>query len=562
MFDLGIIKKWSDLNLASKVLAAMVVGIILGIILHNWDRPVIVEGEGAVLGIADRLKAAGVPDAQLAAADTDGNGAYSRNEVRALARNPDGVLSPSVETAVLKIAKDPNPLAAFLFAEPQGMEVLKKYAKDGKVGREEIDTIRTRAPGLSEEARVAAQELKISKWSKDRIQSGNGLTIARVLALAGDLFLGLIKTIVIPLVFIAVFVGIAGNDNFDTVKRIGGGILLYFLFTTMVSVSIGSMLAVAFSPGKRMPEEFKDSQMAGTQPPEIQPATMSFRDKFQEFLPQNPFESLTTGNTLEVVLFAALFGTVILILRQGGPWKDKANMMLSWFEFLLEICMTIVRWAMYLAPIGVFGLMADITTEVGISALVSLAGYAGTVVLGLVLLLVFYALVVKFVGGRSPLQFFKNIYPLQMLAFSTSSSAAVMPSSLETAEEKNKVDPDIVRFTIPLGATINMDGTALYQAVAAIFLLQVYGMPVTFAAITLILITAIMASVGTPGTPGVGIVVLAGILESAGVPAAGIGMIIGVDRLLDMCRTTINVTGDQTACIVMERISGKAAIQG
>lgn len=535
----------------------MVLGILLGMILHQWDRPVHTQGENAVKTVKERLKEAGIPDAQVAAADSDGDGWLTRDELQGLARNTEGKLDPTQETSVVKLAKDPNPLMAFLLAEKDGIGVLKKYAGEGGlIGRKEIDAIR-RAPELSEAGRVAAQELKLSKWSNERIQSGNGLSIARILALAGDLFLGLIKTIVIPLVFIAVFVGIAGNEDLETVKRIGGGILIYFLCTTFVSVSIGSALAVTFSPGKHMPAEFKEAQMAGSQAPEIEAQTLSFRQKFQEFLPKNPFRSLSIGNTLEVVLFAALFGTVILILRQGGPWEPKATELLGWFEFLLEICMTVVRWAMYLAPIGVFGLMADITTEVGMSALISLAGYAGTVILGLLLLLGFYALVVKFIGRRSPLEFYKNVYPLQMLAFSTSSSAAVMPSSLETAEHKNKVHPAIVRFTIPLGATINMDGTALYQAVAAIFLLQVYGMPVTLTAVGLILVTAIMASVGTPGTPGVGIVVLAGILESAGVPAAGIGMIIGVDRLLDMCRTTINVTGDQTACLVMERIAGK-----
>lgn len=558
MDHLGIIKKWSDFGLATKILIAMVAGILLGMLLHQLDRPLKTEGEGAVKSIAERLEAAGVSDEQVQAADKNGDGAFSRSELEALASNLDGSLDPTVETAVVKLAKDPNPLMAFLLAEKDGIAVLKKYAnEDGLVGRKEIDQIRT-APEVSVEGRAAARELKLSKWSGERIQSGNGLSIARVLALAGDLFLGLIKTIVIPLVFIAVFVGIAGNEDFQTVKRIGGGILLYFLLTTFISVSIGSSLAVAFSPGKKMPAEFKESQMAGSAPPEIQADSSNFRQKFQQFLPKNPFGSLSAGNTLEVVLFAALFGTVILLLRQGGPWEEKASMLLSWFEFLLEICMTIVRWAMYLAPIGVFGLMTDITAEVGLSALISLAGYAGTVILGLVLLLVFYSVVVKVVGGRSPIEFFKNIYPLQMLAFSTSSSAAVMPSSLETAEEKNKVHPAIARFTIPLGATINMDGTALYQAVAAVFLLQVYGMPVTIGAVGLILVTAIMASVGTPGTPGVGIVVLAGILESAGVPAAGIGMIIGVDRLLDMCRTAINVTGDQTACLVMERIAGSS----
>ena len=218
--------------------------------------------------------------------------------------------------------------------------------------------------------------------------------------------------------------------------------------------------------------------------------------------------------------------------------------------------MTVVRWAMLLAPIGVFGLMADITAQVGLDVLLSLFKYVAAVLLGLMGLLVFYSCIVVFVGKRSPVTFFKKIWELQLLAFSTSSSAAVMPRSLDTAENKLGIHRAISRFTIPLGATINMDGTALYQSVGAIFLMQVFGVPVTFVAVSIILATALVASIGTPGTPGVGIVVLAGILESNGVPASGIALIAGVDRLLDMCRTVINVTGDQTACIVMERLVG------
>lgn len=262
---------------------------------------------------------------------------------------------------------------------------------------------------------------------------------------------------------------------------------------------------------------------------------------------------------LDIVLFAGLFGVIILVLREVEALavRRKANQLVSWGNFGLEVCMTVVRWAMKLAPIGVFGLMTDITAQVGVEVLGSLVKYVMTVLAGLAGLLVFYSVIVSTIGERSPLKFFGKIWELQLLAFSTSSSAAVMPRSLDTAENKLGIHRAISRFTIPLGATINMDGTALYQAVGAIFLMQVFQVPVTFAAVSVILITAVLASVGTPGTPGVGIVVLAGILEANGVPASGVALILGVDRILDMCRTAINVTGDQTACIVMERIAGR-----
>ena len=213
--------------------------------------------------------------------------------------------------------------------------------------------------------------------------------------------------------------------------------------------------------------------------------------------------------------------------------------------------MVIVKWVLRFAPIAVFGLMADIAARVGLKAIVGMAAYVATVVAGLLILFAVYLLIIAIFARRSPLTFLKHSREALLLAFSTSSSAAVMPLSLQTAENRLNVPSAVSRFVIPLGTTINMGGTALYQAVAAIFLAQVFGIPIGVMGILLIVMMAVGAAIGSPGTPGVGIVILASILESVGIPAAGIVLILGVDRLLDMCRTVVNVAGDLVACVVI-----------
>ena len=208
---------------------------------------------------------------------------------------------------------------------------------------------------------------------------------------------------------------------------------------------------------------------------------------------------------------------------------------------------------MAIAPYAVFGLLCDITIRIGMSSLLSVAVYMGTVLAGLLCMFCVYCLIVKLVAGRSIKDFLIGIREVQLLAFSTSSSAATMPFSIKAAEEKLDISEEVSRFVVPLGATINMDGTALYQAIAALFLCQVFGVDLSASEITLLLLTTVGASIGTPAMPGVGIVVLATILTGIGVPPTGIALILGVDRILDMCRTTINVTGDLTATTVMQR---------
>ena len=221
-----------------------------------------------------------------------------------------------------------------------------------------------------------------------------------------------------------------------------------------------------------------------------------------------------------------------------------------------QVCMTVVKWAMRLAPLAVFGLMARLTSQLGVSALLGMAQYVLVVLVGLLLMFVVYLLLVRLMAGRSPLAFLRQTRELLLLAFSTSSSAAVMPMTIKTAQEDLGVAKSTAQFVVPLGATINMTGTALYQSVAAVFLAQMYGIEVSMAGLAFIVGMAVGASIGSPATPGVGIVILASTVAAIGVPKEGVALILGVDRILDMSRTAVNVAGDVVASVVIDRRLG------
>jgi Na+/H+-dicarboxylate symporter len=271
-------------------------------------------------------------------------------------------------------------------------------------------------------------------------------------------------------------------------------------------------------------------------------------DRIVALIPSNYVKAALEQDMLATVVLAIIIGLALTAAK-----ADTKGVLLNLFQAVQEVSMTIVGWAMKLAPVAVFALICTITMRIGLGAIIGMAAYIGTVVLGLAILLIFYLGMVSLLGKMSPMSFLRNIREAQLLAFSTSSSAAVMPLSMETAEKKLSVEPSIARFIIPLGATINMDGTALYQVTAAVFLTQVFGVHLDIWGLIALAGTAVGASIGTPSTLGVGIVVLASILQGIGVPASGIALIIGVDRVLDMSRTTINVTGDLTACTIMNR---------
>ncbi|MFZ7102034.1 MAG: dicarboxylate/amino acid:cation symporter [Peptococcaceae bacterium] len=386
------------------------------------------------------------------------------------------------------------------------------------------------------------------------IPRGTALLIASWLAVPGKIFLGLIQMIVVPLVFASVIMGLASSEDMEQLKKLGSRLLIYFIITTVIAISIGISVGLIIKPGNfidsgqiteslRNPDLTKDQEDADTV------GFNQIPDLITNILPENPLGSMVKQEMLQVVLFAVIIGLALVALA-----PDQSRPLLDLLNSIQEVCMTVVRWAMLLAPVAVYGLIAQIAMQVGLDALLGMAVYVGTVLAGLFILLIFYLLLITFIAGKSPRWFLRNIREVQLLAFSTSSSAAVMPLSLKTAEEKLKVRAAVSQFLIPLGATINMDGTALYQGVATVFLAQVFDVQLTLPALLLVIVTAVGASIGSPATPGVGIVILSMVLNSVGIPPGGIALIIGVDRILDMSRTAVNVTGDLTASLVMEKM--------
>jgi Na+/H+-dicarboxylate symporter len=255
-----------------------------------------------------------------------------------------------------------------------------------------------------------------------------------------------------------------------------------------------------------------------------------------------------SGEMLSIIVFALIVGISLITLP-----KESSKPILDMLESIQKLTMKIVSYAMRLAPFAAFGLMAGITSKLGLSALVGLGAYMGTVVIGLFLMLLVYIIIIKVFAKRPILSTLAMIKDAQLLAFSTSSSAAVMPVSIKTAEEKLKVKPKVSQFIIPLGATINMDGTALYQIIAVFFLAQLFSIDLGFMSILLISLTALAASIGAPSAPGTGIVILSTILIAAGIPPVAVVLLLGVDRVLDMTRTMVNVTGDLTACMFFDK---------
>ena len=395
-----------------------------------------------------------------------------------------------------------------------------------------------------------AAGLMISPQGGGLLSESDGLYVASWLKLPGAVFLNLIQMVVIPLVTSSIILGICSSGDPAYLRRVGLRIFPYFVVTTTVAVVIGVWLTLQLQPGNYIDQQMivqLASQGADTA---VVPAKVleskTLPERLADLIPTNIEKAMVTMDMLQIVIYAIICGVALVALP-----KDKSETLLKVLQGMQELSLKIVGWAMMLAPYAVFGLLADIAIRVGLEAIVGMSAYVGTVILGLVMLLAFYLLVATLLGKIHPIKFLCHIREVQLLAFSTSSSAAVMPLSMQTAEEKLAVKPAISRFIVPLGATVNMDGTALYQVVAALFLTQVFGIELTTGQIVLLTATTVGASIGSPSTPGVGIVILATILTDIGVPASGIALIIGVDRILDMCRTSINVSGDLTACTVM-----------
>jgi Na+/H+-dicarboxylate symporter len=384
------------------------------------------------------------------------------------------------------------------------------------------------------------------------IEPDRAKAVVNWLSLPGQLFLALVQMIVIPLVFASIIRGLGSSDDVQQLRALGLRAAAYFVFSSMLAIGLGIAVALLIRPGR-----FIDGTALTGSAPAVDSMPLddvSVPERLVALLPANPFAAMANGQMLEIVIFAIIIGIALVSMP-----ADRSRPLFDLLGATQEVCMTVVKWAMRLAPIAVFGLMTRVTATMGIESLAGMGVYVCTVLLGLLALLMAYLVLVATVGRTNPWKFLVAARDVQLLAFSTSSSAAVMPLSLKTAEEKLGVRRSTARFLIPLGATINMDGTALYQGVATIFLAQAFGLELGVGALLLVVVTAVAASIGAPATPGVGIVVLATVLDGVGVPTAGIAIILGVDRILDMARTAVNVTGDLTATLVLDRWMGKSA---
>ncbi|WP_417857203.1 dicarboxylate/amino acid:cation symporter [Xanthomarina gelatinilytica] len=379
-----------------------------------------------------------------------------------------------------------------------------------------------------------------------------GSWLANWLELPGQIFMRLIQMVMIPLIFASIISGIVSNTS-DNLKTFGLRLFLYFVFTTTVAIIIGLSITLLMKPGEYVLSlgGFPESGEKQILPTEQANLIDNIPMAISNLIPNNPLESILMGEMLGVVIFTIIIGIAITQLKDV-----TAQPIIRFTEAIQKICMIVVSWAMKLVPYAVFGLMGALLSRIGIGIFLGLGYYMSVVIIGLFILMSFYLLLVLFVGKKNPFKFLKAIKEPQLLAFSTASSAAVMPVSMKTAEENLKISSNISDFVIPIGATINMDGTALFQCVTTLFMAQAYGIELSLINLILITATVIAASIGTPAIPGGGVIILATVLQSAGIPADGLIVIIGIDRILGMFRTVVNVTGDLTACLVFNRFYG------
>lgn len=376
----------------------------------------------------------------------------------------------------------------------------------------------------------------------------------------GDAFIRLITMIVVPLVFASILVGVTSLGDLAKLGRIGAKTILYYLLTTSIAITIGLGLANIVRPGSRLPSDIKDrllADFAGEAEVNISRVTErpSVVDTLLEIIPTNPAASIAEANMLQVIFFALVFGIALIYVE-----KSKREPIVRFMEGVNEAMIRLVHLVMLIAPYGVFALIAAIIGQYGIGILQTLVVYAAVVIGGLLVHAgLVYPTFVKIFAGMNPRWFFKGIAPAQLVAFSTSSSNATLPVTMEACEENLGVSEEVSAFVLPLGATINMDGTALYQGVATIFIAQVYGLELGLTEQLMVVLTATLASIGAAGVPGVGMITLALVLQTVGVPVEGIALILGVDRILDMLRTTVNITGDASCAVVVASTEGELA---
>jgi Na+/H+-dicarboxylate symporter len=359
----------------------------------------------------------------------------------------------------------------------------------------------------------------------------------------GEIFVRSLKLLVVPLVLVSLICGVASLGNNSRMSAVALKTLVLYLLTTAIAISLAILTAVIIKPGVGIDLALASEFVAKEAPP--------LKQTLINIFPSNPVESMANGATLQIIVFALLFGFAV---TKAG---EQGQRIISFFNDLNAVIMKMVMILMLIAPFGIFCLLAKLFADVGIGMIMSLGKYFLTVLFVLLLhSLGVYSLLLKFFSGLSVKTFLSKLRPALALAFSTASSGATMPVTMRTVEQRLGVSKSVSSFTVPLGATINMDGTAIMQGVATVFIAQAYNIGLTLEGYLAVVLTATLASIGTAAVPGVGLVMLVMVLNQVGLPVEGIGLIIGVDRLLDMTRTATNVTGDAMVTTVVANSEG------
>ena len=376
----------------------------------------------------------------------------------------------------------------------------------------------------------------------------------------GTIFINLLKLIAIPLILASLIKGVSDLKDISKLSKMGGRTIITYMFTTVIAVIIGLVLVNLIKPGNSISNETRLELIEAYSSNTEEKREAANKQKsagplqaLEDIVPDNIFKSFTSNkNMLQVIFFALFFGIGMILLPE-----DKVSPVKEFIDSLNTIILKLIDLIMLSAPYGVFALLATLVVEApSLELFAALGLYSVTLLVGLALMILVYAVIVKLLTGKSPGEFFKGIAPAQLLAFSTSSSAATLPVTMECVEKNLGINKEVSSFVLPIGATINMDGTSLYQGVAAVFIAQAFGLDLDLSSQLGIILTATLASIGTAAVPSAGIVMLVIVLAQAGIPEAGLALIFAVDRPLDMCRTIVNVTGDAAVSTIVNKSLG------
>jgi len=377
----------------------------------------------------------------------------------------------------------------------------------------------------------------------------------------GNIFINSLKLIAVPLILASLIKGVSDLKDISKLSMMGGRTIAMYIFTTVVAVSIGLALVNVIKPGNSISEKTRKELVVNYSGNTTKYSNIAAKHKesgplkaLEDIVPDNILGAASENkNMLQVIFFAVFFGIGLILIPE-----KKAKTVKNFFDGFNEVILKMIDLIMLAAPYGVFALLASLVVESpSIDLFKALVWYAFTVILGLLIMISFYNLLVWIIAKKNPATFLKGISPAQLLAFSTSSSAATLPVTMERVTEHLGVDEEVSSFVLPIGATINMDGTSLYQAVAAVFIAQAFGLELSLGVQLGIIVTATLASIGSAAVPGAGMVMLVIVLGQAGIPEAGLALIFAIDRPLDMCRTAVNVTGDASVSMIIAKSIGK-----